>query len=109
MWTWLAERHGRAIGLLVAQPPPEAGWIAGMTSRSPAAYLQTMFIQPEDRGTGVGAALVRALHARLDAGGVSVTLLHHSQVNPLSGPFWNRMGYRPLWTSWEARPARALR
>jgi GNAT superfamily N-acetyltransferase len=109
MWTWLAERHGDAIGLLVAQPPPEAGWIAGMTSRSPAAYLQTMFIQPEDRGTGVGAALVRALHARLDAGGASVTLLHHSQVNPLSGPFWNRMGYRPLWTSWEARPARALR
>ncbi len=80
-----------------------------MTSRSPAAYLQTMFIQPEDRGTGVGAALVRALHARLDAAGVAVTLLHHSQVNPLSGPFWNRMGYRPLWTSWEARPARALR
>jgi GNAT superfamily N-acetyltransferase len=80
-----------------------------MTSRSPAAYLQTMFIQPEDRGTGVGFALVRALHARLDAAGVGVTLLHHSQVNPLSGPFWNRMGYRPLWTSWEARPARALR
>jgi GNAT superfamily N-acetyltransferase len=109
VWTWLAERNGRAIGLLVAQPPPEAGWIAGMTSRSPAAYLQTMFIQPEDRGTGVGAALVQALHARLDAAGVAVTLLHHSQVNPLSGPFWNRMGYRPLWTSWEARPARALR
>jgi GNAT superfamily N-acetyltransferase len=109
MWTWLAERGGRAIGLLVAQPPPEARWIASMTSRSPAAYLQTMFIAPEDRGTGVGYALVQALHARLDAAGVAVTLLHHSQVNPLSGPFWNRMGYRPLWTSWEARPARALR
>jgi len=35
--------------------------------------------------------------------------LHYAQVNPLSGPFWNRMGYRPLWTSWEARPAAALR
>jgi GNAT superfamily N-acetyltransferase len=109
MWTWLAERDGRAIGLLVAQPPAEAGWIAGMTSRSPAAYLQTMFIQAADRDSGIGAALVRALHARLDAAGVAVTLLHHSQVNPLSGPFWYRMGYRPLWTSWEARPARALR
>jgi GNAT superfamily N-acetyltransferase len=108
-WTWLAERDGRAIGLLVTQPPPEAGWIAGMIARSPAAYLQTMFVVPEERDTGVGALLVRTLHARLDSAGVAVTLLHHSQVNPLSGPFWNRMGYRPLWTSWEARPARALR
>ena len=108
-WTWLAERNGRAVGLLVAQPPQEAGWIAGMTSKSPAAYLQTMFVDAQERGTGIGAALVRNLHVMLDGMGVAVTLLHHSQVNPLSAPFWYRMGYRPLWTSWEARPASALR
>jgi GNAT superfamily N-acetyltransferase len=107
--TWLAERGERAVGLLVVQPPQEAGWIAGMTSGSPAAYLQTMFIDEQERGTGIGAAMVRHLHHELDAAGVEVTLLHHSQVNPLSGPFWYRMGYRPLWTSWEARPAGALR
>jgi GNAT superfamily N-acetyltransferase len=109
-WTWLAERNGRAVGLLVAQPPAEAGWIAGMTSQlTSAAYLQTMFVDQAERGTGIGAALVRNLHARLDTAKVAVTLLHHSQVNPLSAPFWYRMGYRPLWTSWEARPASALR
>jgi len=108
-WTWLAERGGRAVGLIVAQPPEESGWIAGMTSRTPAAYLQTMFVDAAERGTGIGAALVRHLHARLDSMGVAATLLHHSQVNPLSAPFWYRMGYRPLWTSWEARPASALR
>lgn len=108
-WTWLAERHGRAVGLLVAQPPKEAGWIAGMTSVPVAAYLQTMFVDQAERGTGIGAALVRNLHARLDTAGVAATLLHHSQVNPLSAPFWYRMGYRPLWTSWEARPASAFR
>jgi GNAT superfamily N-acetyltransferase len=108
-WTWLAERGGQAVGLLVAQPPREAGWIAGMTSPSPAAYLQTMFVDQRERGTGIGSALVRHLHAQLDDAGVAVTLLHHSQVNPLSAPFWYRMGYRPLWTSWEARPAGALR
>jgi GNAT superfamily N-acetyltransferase len=108
-WTWLAERNGRAVGLLVAQAPQEAGWIAGMTGKSPAAYLQTMFVDAQERGTGVGAAMVRNLHTRLDGMGVAVTLLHHSQVNPLSAPFWYRMGYRPLWTSWEARPASALR
>ena len=63
-WTWLAERNGRAVGLLVAQPPQDAGWIAGMTSRSPAAYLQTMFVDAQERGTGIGAALVRNLHAQ---------------------------------------------
>ena len=108
-WTWLAERHGRVVGLLVAQPPTESGWIAGVTCRTPAAYLQTMYVDEAERGAGVGSAMVANLHARLDADGVAVTLLHHSQVNPLSGPFWNRMGYRPLWTSWEARPASALR
>lgn len=108
-WTWLAERGGRAVGLLVAQPPQESSWIAGMTSRAPAAYLQTMFVDQAERGTGIGSALVRNLHVQLDAGGVAATLLHHSQVNPLSAPFWYRMGYRPLWTSWEARPASALR
>ena len=65
-WTWLAERAGRAVGLLVAQPPQEAGWIAGMTSLADAAYLQTMFVDQAERGTGIGAALVRQLHARLD-------------------------------------------
>jgi GNAT superfamily N-acetyltransferase len=108
-WTWLAERGGRAVGLLVAQPPQAAGWIAGMTSVAPAAYLQTMFVDQQERGTGIGAALVRQLHAQLDATGVAVTLLHHSQVNPLSAPFWYRMGYRPLWASWEARPVSGLR
>ena len=108
-WTWLAERGGRAVALLVAQPPQDAGWIAGMTSHAPAAYLQTMFVDQQERGTGIGALLARHLHAQLDAAGVAVTLLHHSQVNPLSAPFWYRMGYRPVWTSWEARPASALR
>jgi GNAT superfamily N-acetyltransferase len=108
-WTWLAERAGRAVGLIVAQPPQDSQWIAGMTGLAPAAYLQTMFVDQQERGTGIGAALARYLHARLDAAGVAVTLLHHSQVNPLSAPFWYRMGYRPLWASWEARPASALR
>src|ERR1700691_6223410 len=29
--TWLAERNGRAVGLLVAQSPQEGGWIGGVT------------------------------------------------------------------------------
>jgi hypothetical protein len=47
--------------------------------------------------------------AVLDARGMDTTLLHYAQLNPLSAPFWNRMGYRPLWTGWEVRPAASLR
>jgi GNAT superfamily N-acetyltransferase len=108
-WIWLAERAGRPAGLLVVQPPADAIWVATMTSVSPAAYLSTLFVLPSERGRGAGAALVRHAHAQLDEHGVAVTLLHHSQLNPVSGPFWNRMGYRPLWTSWEVRPAAYLR
>jgi len=108
-WTWLAERDGQPVGLLVAEPPDRAGWIASATRQDPVAYLATLSVLPDERGSGVGTALVAGLHRVLDAAGVAVTLLHHAQLNPLSAPFWSRMGYRPLWTSWETRPARALR
>jgi GNAT superfamily N-acetyltransferase len=108
-WTWLAEKGGTPVGLLVVQPPADSTWVAAMTARTPAAYLATMFVKPAERGAGIATELVRKAHAELDEAGVAVTVLHHSQVNPVSGPFWNRMGYRPLWTSWETRPAAALR
>jgi GNAT superfamily N-acetyltransferase len=109
VWAWLAERDGQPVGLVHVQPPGPSGWIAGMARGGATAYLQTMFVRPGERGTGIGAALVRHAHAVLDARGVQTTLLHYAQMNPLSAPFWNRMGYRPLWTGWEVRPATALR
>jgi predicted N-acetyltransferase YhbS len=103
-WTWLAERDGRPVGLVVVQPPAESTWVAVMTAHS-AASLGTMFVKAEERQVGIGTSLVQAVHRELDAQGIPITLLHYAQVNPVSGPFWNRMGYRPLWTSWESMPA----
>jgi GNAT superfamily N-acetyltransferase len=108
-WTWLAERGGRPVGLVAVQPPQDAAWIAGMARSSPAAYLEAGFVMPDERGSGTAAALVRHVHSFLDAEGIAVTLLHYALANPRSGAFWARMGYRPLWTSWQARPAAALR
>ncbi|MFY9934499.1 MAG: GNAT family N-acetyltransferase [Streptosporangiaceae bacterium] len=108
-WVWLAEQDGRPVGLVHVQPPEESGWIATMARPGVTVYLQTMFVRPDVRGAGVGAALVRRVHDDLDARGVQTTLLHYAQMNPLSAPFWNRMGYRPLWTGWETHPAAALR
>ena len=108
-WVWLAERDGAPFGLLYAERPQAAGWIAPMVRAAPVAYLELMEVLPGERGRGVAAALVAQLHQAADDSGVAVTLLHYEQLNPLSGPFWSQQGYRPLWTSWEARPASTLR
>ncbi|GAA2663643.1 MULTISPECIES: GNAT family N-acetyltransferase [Actinosynnema] len=103
---WLAWRDGEPVGLLTCQGPGTSGWIAGRTSVSPVAYLGVLGVRADLRGGGVGGALVAWLHARLDAAGVGATLLHHSLPNPRSTPFWGSRGYRPLWTTWQRRPAR---
>ena len=108
-WVWVAERRGRLVGLVHVLPPDESAWIAGMTGPGTTAYLQSMFAAPDERGGGLGAALVKRAHDELDARGISITLLHYAQMNPLSAPFWSRMGYRPLWTGFQSRPAVALR
>jgi GNAT superfamily N-acetyltransferase len=107
-WTWLAERDGHPVGLLYAQGPDQAGWIAHLVRPAPVAYLELMVVLPGARGAGVGAALTAVYHAAADAAGIAVTLLHYEQMNPLSAPFWSQQGYQPLWTVWEARPALAL-
>jgi GNAT superfamily N-acetyltransferase len=108
-WTWLAERDGAVVGMVAAQQPEAAGWIAPMVRHAPAAYLMFGFVLPAERASGVGAALTERFHRQLEAAGVPVALLHYEQTNPLSVPFWSRHGYRPLWTSWETRPAGTLR
>ncbi len=108
-WVWLAERAGTAVGLLAAEPPDIAQWIAPLTRLSPVAYLQQGFVLPGERATGIGALLTAEFHAQARRAGVPITMLHYSQVNPLSAPFWSQRGYRPLWTAWQARPAQTLR
>ncbi|PRX98639.1 GNAT family N-acetyltransferase [Allonocardiopsis opalescens] len=108
-WVWLAERDDRAVGLIWASPPERARWAAPLAAARPAGYIGYGMVTADERGRGTGAALVAHAHRRLDAEGVGVTLLNYSQANPLSGPFWSRMGYRPLWTTWEVRPVGALR
>jgi GNAT superfamily N-acetyltransferase len=108
-WIWLAEHDGIAVGLLTGLRPAAATWIAPMTRARPVAYLQQGFVSPTERGQGIGAMLTAAFHAELESAGVAVALLDYSQNNPLSTSFWNQQGYRPLWTNWEARPARTLR
>jgi GNAT superfamily N-acetyltransferase len=108
-WVWLAERDGQAVGVLHAQRPADAGWIAPLTRPEPVAYNLLTGVSATERGAGVGAALAARFHTEAQAAGVAVNLLHYTQVNPRSVPFWSQQGYRPLWTIWEAHPASSLR
>ncbi|MFD0802689.1 GNAT family N-acetyltransferase [Streptomonospora algeriensis] len=108
-WVWLAERRGRPVGLVWVSPPDRARWAAPLVRTAPAAHIGYGVVAEEERGRGIGTALVSEAHQALDAHNVQVTVLNYAMMNPLSGPFWNRMGYRPVWTTWEARPALALR
>jgi GNAT superfamily N-acetyltransferase len=107
-WVWVAEHAGTPIGMLYAQQPEQARWMAPMVGLAPAAYVDLMYVQPDERGRGAGHALVDQLHQKASAAGVAVMLLHYDLLNPFSGPFWGRQGYRPLWNIWELRPARAM-
>jgi GNAT superfamily N-acetyltransferase len=106
---WLAERDGNPVGMLIAEPPTAAAWIAPLAGAAPVAYVLLAGVQPGERGHGVGAALAAQFHDDIAAAGVQLSLLHYAQVNPLSAPFWSQQGYRPLWTVWEARPASSIR
>ena len=108
-WTWVADVDGRVVGLITVTPPDPANWFGPLTAARSPAYVGTTVVAPDHRGGGVGAALVARAHAALHDAGADVVLLHYSLLNPLSGPFWHRHGYRPLWTWWETRPASALR
>ena len=107
-WVWVAERAGTTIGLLIAEPPSAATWIAPLTGLSPAAYLTSAYVDPAERGSGIGRALTGEFHRAAQGEGVGVVLLHYELLNPRSGPFWSQQGYRPLWTALEARPASRL-
>lgn len=102
---WVAERGGELLGLATVDFPPHSNWIAGTTRLTPAAYIGILVVAAHARGGGVGGALIRHVHRVLDEEGIAATLLHHALPNPRSTPFWYGQGYRPLWTSWQRRPA----
>lgn len=101
---WVAEDAGELVGLLKFDPPEHTEWLRRLVE-VPTAYLEVMYVAPTHRGVGLGAAMLAHAHDALDTAGFTTRSLHYSTLNPLSGPFWHRFGYRPLWTQWTRRPA----
>ncbi|MDR7278834.1 GNAT family N-acetyltransferase [Catenuloplanes atrovinosus] len=95
------DRFGRLATLLAAHHPAE-----------PHHHLLFMAVEPNRRGEGLGSALLRAHHARLDAEGIPAYLV---SGNPAARDLYARHGYRaadplllpdgaPFWPMW--RPSR---
>lgn len=108
---WLAEEAG------VVRAMAHCAWIDA-TPGSEAAellppgrwgYVNNVVTTPGERGGGFGRALMARVHQELRTGGAAGTYLYYNPTNPLASVFWHRQGYRPLWTTWEVRPAAALR
>ncbi len=107
-WTWLAERDGSTVGMLTAERPSRATWLASHTQLSPVAYLSLAFVLSTERSNGIGKLLTQQFHQITATPEIYGTLLHYATFNPLSVPFWSQQGYRPLWTVFGAWPARSL-
>ncbi|MEU4802192.1 GNAT family N-acetyltransferase [Actinosynnema sp. NPDC023587] len=105
--TWVAERDGVPLGVLYYDLPPHSDPMVPLTCLSKIAYLSLLGVSEAARSTGVGSALAARAHQELEDAGVESTLLHHTLPNPRSTPFWYSHGYRPLWTTWQRRPALA--
>ncbi|WP_033289438.1 GNAT family N-acetyltransferase [Amycolatopsis jejuensis] len=109
--TWLAESRGEVVALaqcdwVEAAPGSEA---AELLPPGRWGYVNNVVTAPASRGHGIGRALMARAHRELLGQGATGTYLYYNPTNPLSTVFWHRQGYRPLWTSWEAHPAGALR
>ncbi len=102
-WTWVIEQRGEAVGYLSIELNRERH-LQACAQGGGVAFIQAMYLRPTVRGGGIGEAVVEFAHARIEAEGFDRILLGYAAQNPRSGPFWCRMGYRPLWSGWQRRP-----
>jgi GNAT superfamily N-acetyltransferase len=108
---WVAEQDGVVAGVAHCRLlDVTAGGLIGTRLRPGRwGYVNCVSVAEMARGTGIGRDLMAVAHHELHRRGAAGTFLYYNPPNPLASVFWARQGYRPLWTSWELRPASALR
>jgi GNAT superfamily N-acetyltransferase len=85
--------HERATGtLLVAERDGEIVGFGGALARGGVTHLADLFLAPQERGRGIGAALLDRL---LPEGGERVTF---ASSDPRAVPLYRRYGMRPVCT-----------
>lgn len=59
-------------------------------------YLALVNVDESARGRGVGRALTAAALRWFAEHDIEAVMLHYIDDNPLSRPFWSRMGFAPV-------------
>jgi GNAT superfamily N-acetyltransferase len=67
------------------------------------ACIDNVSVREELRGRGIGRLLVQAIFEAFAATGVALDgyILWYNPDNPQAGRFWPRMGFVPLWTTYQ--------
>jgi GNAT superfamily N-acetyltransferase len=88
----IARRDGRAVGYAIVELDHD-----GSTSWTveKGALLETISVLPEERGTGVGGALLERVRAELEGTGAEILVLSVVAVNAGAIRFYERHGFTP--------------
>lgn len=89
---WLAIRDGRGVGLVLCGLPPS---FLRMVIPAGSIHLQTGFVVSEERGTGVGAALLQRALTWARENGYGSCALNYLSANIPGERFWSHSGFRP--------------
>jgi GNAT superfamily N-acetyltransferase len=108
---WVAERGGELAGIAECDwtESTPGSWAAELLPHGRWGYVNNVVTVPGLRGNGLGQSLMSLVHNHFHNEGAAGTYLYYNPPSPLASVFWPRQDYRPLWTSWEVRPASALR
>lgn len=86
----VAEREGRVIGYAYAGLEP----MSWKDLRAACGYLHDVFVDPEARGAGAGARLVREAIRWLEARGAPRVVLMSAARNEAAQRLFERLGFR---------------
>jgi GNAT superfamily N-acetyltransferase len=89
MYAYLAEHKGRAMGL-VHIILHRSGWMNG-----PTCYLQDLFVEPSERGTGMGRALIEHVYDVVKAAGGTRVYWLTQEGNTTARKLYDRIAEAP--------------
>ncbi|GAC1448366.1 MAG: hypothetical protein PVSMB4_05350 [Ktedonobacterales bacterium] len=94
MVCWLAERAGHVVGMMSFVPPPPH--LPAIVTPERTVNLAEASLLPEERGRGVGTALLRHALTWAHDVGYAYCRLSWMTANLLSSRFWLGHGFRPV-------------
>lgn len=91
---FIATRDGRPLAMHFVL---RGGGFGGRLSvPDGSVYLYQAIVEPEERGGGVGTALLTHTLDWARGQGAEWITLHYASMNPSGAPFWEHHGFRPL-------------